>query len=1133
MTIPLYGSCFKLGRFFYILAIILKYFSVLKSNAFLLLACLFCGVFVARAQVVSVDLFNADNGLPQTTVNAVIQDSTGFLWIGTPDGLCRYDGYQFVVYANNPLDSTSICNNYIYSIVDDCKGNLWVGTRLGLSRFQKSTGKFKNYFSDSHNPNSIASNRIYSVYRDKQGMIWVKTLETLHLYNPLKDHFIRYSHYNDLFTLPSDAESFPVLEDSQGRLWVGTKDGLMLFDKQLTIFRRFVNDPLNTFSLSSNRILSIFEDSYGNLWVGTDDGLNKFNPKANQFTRYYCKPGSSASLPGNAIEYIGEDSAGFLWIATDGGLCKLFSDGHFELVNNLVNNDKKINLVRVSAIFRDKSNVLWIGSQIGLVKWNPYGARFKGYSKDINGNALFSNNIIASIFEEKGVAWVGTRGGGLHLFNPKSGENIKFSKEVTGCGLTNNYIRAIFKTGKGEVLVGTRNGLFLYNSTSKRFVNYFDAKSIYVSDVFRNNTIYSMDEDKEGNLWIATQTGLHCVKKTGLVSLYSRRRDSLSLSGNEVYDVMVDSNGKIWAATSSGLDCITANVSKVTHFQRAKKYTGTELISDEILCLHEDSNGFIWIGTSSGLHRYNPGTNQFKLYTELQNLPSKVINAIEEDYNGRLWISTNKGLVMLNPVTNLVRSYTTSDGLLSNEFNVGVSYRSSSGAMYFGTSAGFNCFNPDSIPINSNVPKLSFTRIGIMGSQGIEIVNPDGHSKIKIPYDFKTLTIEFSALDFNHPEKNLYRYQMLGLDDKWMEIGNKHSATFTSLEEGTYNFKVIGANSDQIWSADPISLKIQITAPFWRSKVAYIVYTSLAVILLLVYLNHRNKNLKRINKLLREREMVMAELQDQKEELMLNNKSMTDSINYAKRIQDAILPSIDTFKTLLPDSFILFMPKDIVSGDFYWINETKNKTFVAVVDCTGHGVPGAFMSIIGMELLRNITNVEGIDDAAEILNRLSISIHETFTAGVKHTEDGIKVKDGMDVAFCVLDKEYNILQYSGAFSNLFLLHDGKIIEFKGDRYSVGMASETGHLLFSSYFIPIQPNDMIYIFTDGYVDQFGGTDGKKLKFRRFRHLLLNIYRMPLEAQRKYLYDSMLEWRGDNEQVDDILIIGIRPDLSCMF
>lgn len=1115
--------------FFYILAIIIYLFRALKRAFFLLNILIFCNILIAKSQVVNVDLFNADKGLPQTHVNTLIQDSTGFLWSGTQDGLCRYDGYQFVTYTNNPLDSSSLCNNYIYSIVDDSKGHLWIGTRFGLSRFDKVTGKFKNYLSNPENSNSLSSNKIYSVFCDKQGLVWVKTLEALHLYNSSKDNFIRYQHYNDIFNLPSETGTFPISEDSQSRLWVGTKDGLMLFDKQLGVFKRYSNDASKPSSINSNRVTSFFEDSNGTMWVGTDEGLSRFDVKLGVFTNYSNKHKFLSGI----IEHISEDKEGFLWIGTDKGFCKFHQDGEVMPVDRLVFNNQKISPVHISAILRDKSNVLWVGSQIGLIKWNPYGSRFDGYGKDIAGNSLFSNNIIASILEYDGEVWLGTWGTGLHIFNPKTGSNRRLSKEISGSGVRNDFIHTIYKTSKGEILVGTRNGLLKYNKSSKSFVDFFDSRGVYSGDLFQNNRIYSISEDKDGGLWIATRSGLHFLKNKTIKSFYSRRRDSLSLSGNEVYDVLVDSKGFIWAATNNGLSVISPDVSKIITFLRPVKYTGKELISNEILCLHEDRNGFLWVGTTSGLHRYNRQTNTFKLYTDSQNLPNKVINSIEEDSSGKLWISTNKGLVVLNPVTDLVRSYTTSDGLLSNEFNIGASYKSSSGKMYFGSILGYNCFNPDSIPINTNVPNVCITKVEIVGVDGVEVIYPNKLEKLRIPQSFKTLTIEFAALDYNHPEKNQYRYQMLGLDNKWIESGHRNSATFTNLSEGNYYFKVMGANSDQVWCADPTVLRLQVAVPFWRSRISMYVYAVLVFGLLLSYFYYRNKNLNKINKLLQERQSVMVELEQQKEELIVKNKSITDSINYAKRIQDAILPPIDSFKSSLPDSFILFMPKDIVSGDFYWINETKNKTFVAVVDCTGHGVPGAFMSIIGIELLRNITNIEGVDDAAEILNRLSISIHQMFTAGVNLSEGGVKVKDGMDVAFCVIDKEYNILQFSGAFSNLYLLRDGKIIEVKGDRYSVGMASDTGHLLFSSHYIPIQPNDMLYIFTDGYVDQFGGPDSKKFKFRRFRHLLLTIHKMPLDQQRKHLYDSMMEWKGDNEQVDDILIIGIRPDLSCMF
>ncbi|HPV57578.1 MAG TPA: triple tyrosine motif-containing protein [Tenuifilaceae bacterium] len=308
--------------------------------------------------------------------------------------------------------------------------------------------------------------------------------------------------------------------------------------------------------------------------------------------------------------------------------------------------------------------------------------------------------------------------------------------------------------------------------------------------------------------------------------------------------------------------------------------------------------------------RYNRQTNTFKLFTDEQNLPNKVINAIEEDNEGRLWISTNKGLVVLNPITDLVRTYTTSDGLLSNEFNIGASYKTISGKIYFGSILGYNCFNPDSIPINTNIPNVCITKVEIVGADGVEVVYPNSLDKLQVPQSFKTLTVEFAALDFNHPEKNQYRYQMHGLDDKWIEAGHKNSATFTNLSEGNYYFKVMGANSDQIWCAEPTVLKIQVVVPFWRSRISVYIYAALIFGLLLSYLYYRNKNLNKINKLLQERQSVMVELEQQKEELMLKNKNITDSINYAKRIQDAILPPIDSFKTSLPDSFILFMPKD-------------------------------------------------------------------------------------------------------------------------------------------------------------------------------------------------------------------------------
>jgi serine phosphatase RsbU (regulator of sigma subunit) len=276
---------------------------------------------------------------------------------------------------------------------------------------------------------------------------------------------------------------------------------------------------------------------------------------------------------------------------------------------------------------------------------------------------------------------------------------------------------------------------------------------------------------------------------------------------------------------------------------------------------------------------------------------------------------------------------------------------------------------------------------------------------------------------------------------------------------------------------------------------------------------------------LKEKEAAAKLVEKHREELMVKNKNITDSINYAKRIQLALLPSQEMFMKILPDSFILYKPKDIVSGDFYWITEEKDKIFVAAVDCTGHGVPGAFVSIIGFELFRKITSEEGIKNPSEILDLLNMHFAQIFSDG-----EHIYLQDGMDLSLCILDRKSKLLEYAGAFNPLYLIRHETIIEVKANRLSVGAGAYTfseDHE-FKSHQIKLQKDDVIYLFSDGYSDQFGGPEGKKFKYRRFRHLLLTIHKIPMDKQKAILEASIEEWRGNYEQIDDIMVIGIKPD-----
>ncbi|HOK60991.1 MAG TPA: two-component regulator propeller domain-containing protein [Tenuifilum sp.] len=1083
------------------------------------------------AQRVNVTLFNSDNGLPQSFVNALLQDSLGFLWIGTQDGLCRYDGYDFVVFNNNPYDSLSLSNNYVNHLVEGVNGELWIATRSGLNRVNRKTGKVKVYYNHANNPRSLSSNMILRVYRDRSNRIWVKTIDALHLYNPTTDDFTRFPHFNDIFNISQTSDLSPIFENSNERLWVGTKDGLFYFDKERLVFKRYSEDPANPNSIWGNRVNAITEGLSGKLLIGTDKGINEFDFLTQKFRRVILtlNDPSNKSLT-TGIQFLGYDNDSSLWVGSVGGLGKLLPNGTFIKYNSIYSNNLPVNILNVSTVLRDRTGVLWIGSQTGLVKVNPFEHRIGGYSKDPNGRNLFSNNVAASVIESTdGNIWVGTWGSGLHIFNPTTGENRHY---WSGGGnyIPNDFIHSLYQTRDGRVLVGTRNGVFQYLPSSRQFVDFFERNNVYVGDLFKNNRVYSITEDLQDRVWFATRQGLHCLKGGNLISFYARRGDSLSLPGNEVYDVVADKNANVWVATISGLCRISADLRTIETFS----FIGNKSrLPFEVLCLYIAKNETVWVGTTSGLFWINPKGKNVLHSVVLPDINIRLINDILEDDRGRFWISTNKGLVLYNPLSNLVKVFNNSDGLFSNELNINASFKNSKGRMYFGSIDGVNVFHPDSIPTNKVVPNVCITHIQVYSKSGNTEIIPYQLKFLRIPDDFSNLTFTIAALDFVQPNKNSYRYQLVGHDSRWVELGNTNKITFSNLSEGDYELRIMGSNSDQVWTTEYKSLRIRAVAPWWRSRIAKWIYGVIVLISLLVWAIRRNKHLREINRLLHERETVLEELRLQKDELAFKNKNITDSINYAKRIQESMLPSISRFKEFVPESFVIFKPKDIVSGDFYWVNETRNKTFIAVVDCTGHGVPGAFMSIIGIELLRNITNVEGVDDAAEILNRLSVAIHNTFATSSFDSAEGVKVKDGMDVSFCVIDKEYNMLQFAGAFSNLFLVRDGKLMEIKGDRYSVGMANELGHSQFSSYYIPIQPNDTIYMFTDGIVDQFGGPEGKKFKYRRFRHLLLSNYMKPIELQRTNIEKAINDWMGNLEQVDDMLIIGIKPELSCMF
>jgi len=1081
--------------------------------------------FYVKAQnavrIYNIERFSIDNGLSQSAVQCLYIDSKGFLWVGTQDGLNRYDGYSFKVFRNQPMDTLSICNNYIHSISEDSFGNLWIGTQDGLSRYNRTQDNFTNFHHSPSRLNSISADAIYYVFVDRSDKIWLKTMETIDCLTPKTGSVQRYTHYNDPFNFSLSNNDFCIFEDKTGRLWVGTKDGLDILDKKRRIFKRYhsTSDPS---SISHNRIKHIFEDSKGRLWISTHNGVNLYNSKNESFTRFF--PGTKLGNSGwNIVNLLFECKRGDIWLASDEGIATFNPNS-----GTIVSYDKIFSIKQVSvsntvtSIVEDANSNLWIGTFQGLIKLEYRDRKFESISTSTSGTPLFGNNLVASLYAEDEMLDVGTWGSGLYLYNRKNQAVRHFS--VKSGQIVNDYIHSIFQTSWGDKLYGTRDGVVVFDRSRQRMVDFFQYFKLQHQLTFKGNRVNAINEDSMGNLWFATTYGLYRFNGQHVDRIDKDVSDSLLFSNSDIRALKIGQNGIVWVGTAEGLNSYNAKNGEVKKITRVEPYSGNGLLNNEILSLLVDSRGRGWVGTAGGLNQLNPTSGKFKQYTEKQGLPNDLIYAIEEDSWGMIWVSTNRGIAKIDPETNAVQKFDIHDGLQSYEYNVGASFKSKSGELFFGGINGLNAFYADSIKINDTPPKMEFSRFRLYNHMGIVEIPVVNGGINRVPKDCNFFTVEFASLDFTTPSKNLYRYILEGFDNQWIELGPKNIVSFTNLKPGTYTLRVQGTNVDGAWNLAGISITIVIKTDFWNTVLARWLYGLVLVVGVTLFLWFRTRGLRESRRLLRERESAIAEVQKQKEELFVKNKSITDSITYAKRIQEALLPSMNSFKKIIPESFILYMPKDIVSGDFYWINETKDKIFVAVVDCTGHGVPGAFMSIIGFELLRSITTVQRIDDAAEILNRLNRGVNETF----RKNEDDVAVKDGMDVAFCVIDKKAKKLQFSGAFNNMYIVRDDKIIEVKGDRYAVGLIAEGEHT-FSSETIDLETGDMLYMFTDGFVDQFGGPEGKKYKFRRFRHLLLNMHSEPLDVQRNMLEDNIQEWRKGYEQVDDILIIGINPQV----
>ncbi|HEY69580.1 MAG TPA: response regulator [Anaerolineae bacterium] len=762
------------------------------------------------------------DGLSQSVVTSMIQDSRGFMWFGTQEGLNRFDGHEFVIFKHEGDDPSSLSDNFILSLLEDRSGNLWIGTNGGgLNRYQRATESFIRYAHDPDDPSSLSSDIVNTLHEDHQGVLWLGTDAGLNRFVPDQGVFTQY--LND----PSDATSLSadavisIHEDSQRILWVGTVNGLNRMDRDSGAFTRYQHIDFDHQSLAMNIVQCIYEDRMGNLWIGTySGGLDRFDRESGHFVHHQHNPYNNRTVANNSINTIFEDDWGVLWVGTHGGGLDIFNRDSMRFLHHQHDpgNSTSLGHNQVISIYQDQAGVLWFGTFGGGVsRFDPMRLKFGLYRADPgNYNSLNSNSIWGFAESASGVLWIATNGGGLNRFDRQYDRWRHFLHDPEDpSSLSNDIIYSLFQDREGILWIGTGGS----------GVDRFDPRKEQFEHIGLPGLVLSVFEDREGMLWIGSTGGLFSFDRATqqFTSYPSDPADDSSLSSDAVSHVTEDQEGQLWISTiTGGINRFDRQTEQFRPYRHDPENSNS-LIHDMVISIYADTKGILWIATAEGLDRFDPTAETFVHYGERDGLPGALVYGILEDDQGYLWLSTNAGLSQFDPQNEIFKNYDVADGLQSNEFNQGALFKSTRGEMFFGGLNGFNYFFPDQINRSSYIPPIVITNFELFNEPvGIGGGSPLQHSitetsEIELDWTQDFFSFEFASLHYSLPDRNQYAYMMQGLDKDWNEVGTRRFAGYTSVPPGEYTFRVRGTNSDGIWNQEGASIGITITPPFWQT----------------------------------------------------------------------------------------------------------------------------------------------------------------------------------------------------------------------------------------------------------------------------------------------------------------------------
>ena len=830
-----------------------------KINIILILVCIFSCLKISTSYANIRESFNFKNitiedGLSQSTVETIYQDSKGYIWIGTNDGLDRYNGYEFKHYKHDKYDKNSIANNYIVDIIEDKNGYIWVSTIGGLSRINPDKDEIKNYYSKEDSGN-LSNSNLWQLLCTKDNRLIASTIDGLNVYDKNKDKFTRILYKEG--ELPSQY-IYSLEEDINGHIWVGTDNGLVELDKDLNIVKSYQD------AIGDSDVYNVYDDSKGNIWVCTlDNGLFKINLD-DKSVENYKNNNSKISIPSNNVRDIISDSEGKLWIATDKGLCTFdYEREEFITYNKKSYQSNSLIDDEIFCLLKDSSGLIWIGTYSGISRFNP-NSNFTHFKLDPYDNNSISGNVIHGIYEDDDkTLWIGTNESGVNIIN---GESIKhLNKENSN--IVSDLIEDI--TGfKNYIFIGTNEGLSVLVKNDKTAKNY-TITNYTTKDGLPSNKIRSLFIDSKGYLWIGTNKGLAILDtNNNKIIDITYILDEMGVSDKFIRAVYEDSKGNYYIGCflEGGLIKINPNNKEYKIYKNIEN-DDSSISNNSIRYINEDLYGNILVGTSHGINILNLSTDKFNHYTEKDGLINNTIYGILVDKNNGIWMSTNAGISKLSTEDDTFKNFTITDGLQSNEFNGRACFKSKDGNMYFGGINGFNVFNSQDIELSTFEPKVIFDNFEINGTNKKDISN------IKFKSNENNIKINFFTNDYKNTKTTQYYYKLEGLENEW-NMTNSNSLVFANLGSGDYTLKIKTITQHGVMS-DESSVHFTINPPIWRSNYAICIYLILIIISILRYMHKVNT----LDRLVNERTNKLRKEMEKNEQLFKKVLSLEQNKN--------------------------------------------------------------------------------------------------------------------------------------------------------------------------------------------------------------------------------------------------------------